>query len=76
MTYRTGNRICKRIVLTTMIEDQYIPRIVILLGLIIHAVAAYLLPWIGYGGAASLNIVSIIGMVMMLVGVVLLFYFD
>lgn len=59
-----------------MVESQYIPRLVILLGLIIHATASYLLPWIGYEGVINLNLISIVGMGLILVGIALLFYYD
>jgi uncharacterized membrane protein len=60
----------------SIMDKKYIPRIIILLGLIIHSISSYFLPWIGYQGLINLNIMTIVGMIIMLTGIVLLFYYD
>lgn len=57
-------------------KKKHIPRIIIVLGLIIHSIASYLLPWIGYPRLINLNIVSVIGITTTLIGVALLFYYN
>jgi hypothetical protein len=59
-----------------MVKDQYIPRLVIVSGLVINVFASYLLPKTGYDGVINSNILAGIGMGVMLLGVLLLFHFD
>lgn len=57
-------------------NQEHIPKFVILAGIIIHATVTYVLPWIGYENVPGRSIVGLIGMIILLLGTVLLFYYN